>query len=118
MMSQDSSPANPSDREPSPRRQAPGLDELPEIPPPQNAPAPRAPGRLDKVGKHLRGVGLVSSVGLILVVSIVIGYAVGRGFDAWLGTEPAGVAIGVILGSAAGFVELFRIAGKAIREQK
>lgn len=118
MMSQDSSPERNAETASESGRDAAGLDALPEIPPPQNAPVPRVRGRFDGLGKHLRGAGLVSSVGIILVVCIVIGYVLGKSVDSWLGTDPVGVAVGVLLGSAAGFVELFRLVSKAMNEQE
>ena len=47
-------------------------------------------------------------VGWVLVACIVIGYFLGRWLDQKLGTSPWMVVGGVFLGSAAGFVELFR----------
>ena len=56
-------------------------------------------------------LGLLS-VGTVLVAGIVLGWFAGRWLDRRAGTEPWGVVIGVVLGSVAGFVELFRIVKK------
>ena len=53
--------------------------------------------------------GLVSTIGPLFGVSVVLGWLAGSWLDRKLGTEPAFMVAGLLLGSAAGFVELFRI---------
>jgi F0F1-type ATP synthase assembly protein I len=60
---------------------------------------------------------MVSAVGFVLVTSILIGYAVGHWADARFGIEPIGTAVGVLLGSLAGFIEMLQIVTKASRTQ-
>ena len=48
------------------------------------------------------------SVGTVLVAAIVLGYAGGSYLDSKLKSEPWFMLIGVILGTAAGFVNLWR----------
>jgi ATP synthase protein I len=49
-----------------------------------------------------------SSVGIALVVATVLGLAAGYCLDRWFGTAPWLTMIGLALGIAAGFVNLFR----------
>ncbi|OIO93318.1 MAG: hypothetical protein AUJ96_30635 [Armatimonadetes bacterium CG2_30_66_41] len=60
---------------------------------------------------------MVSAVGFVLVTSILIGYAVGHWADGRFGIEPIGTAVGVLLGSLAGFLEMIQIVTKASRTQ-
>jgi len=69
-------------------------------------------------GNLLRGIGEASTVGLTLVISIVIGYLGGRYIGGKLSNVKWGVIIGVILGMAAGFMELFRFVIKSIRRME
>jgi F0F1-type ATP synthase assembly protein I len=48
------------------------------------------------------------TVGTVLVACIVVGYFLGRWADRGLGSHPWGVILGVVLGAAAGFVNLVR----------
>ena len=52
------------------------------------------------------------SVGTVLVVAIVLGYLGGSWVDGRMGSKPWGLISGVLLGSAAGFVQLFRVVKK------
>jgi ATP synthase protein I len=56
-------------------------------------------------------LGVLSGVGLTLVVSTVLGLAGGYYLDRWLGTQPVFLLIGLLFGIAAGFVNLFRAVG-------
>jgi ATP synthase protein I len=59
----------------------------------------------------MRQLGNLSAVGLMLVISTVLGYVGGYYLDRWLGTEPWLGLAGLLLGVAAGFVNLFRVTG-------
>lgn len=50
----------------------------------------------------------LSTIGLTMVLSTVIGLTGGYFADRWLGTKPWLMLIGLGLGVAAGFVNLFR----------
>jgi F0F1-type ATP synthase assembly protein I len=63
-----------------------------------------------------KALGELSSIGLTLVVATVIGLAAGYWADRWLGTSPWLMLIGLGLGIAAGFVNLFRSVKRAERE--
>ncbi len=61
--------------------------------------------------RWIRQVGVLSGVGLTLVISTVLGLYGGRVLDRWLGTSPWLMLVGLLLGIAAGFLNLFRAAG-------
>ena len=63
-----------------------------------------------------RALGELSSVGLALVIATVIGLAGGYYADRLLGTSPWLLLLGLALGIAAGFVNLFRSVNRADRE--
>ncbi|PYM64901.1 MAG: magnesium transporter [Candidatus Rokuibacteriota bacterium] len=67
------------------------------------------PGRPDR--RWIRQVGVLSGVGLTLVISTVLGLWGGRALDQWLGTSPWLMLVGLLLGIASGFVSLFRATG-------
>jgi ATP synthase protein I len=49
-----------------------------------------------------------STVGLELALSVGLGYLAGDALDGWLGTAPWLMLVMVVLGSAAGFYNLYR----------
>ncbi|MBI2158838.1 MAG: AtpZ/AtpI family protein [Candidatus Rokubacteria bacterium] len=63
-----------------------------------------------------RALGELSGIGITLVVATVIGLAAGYYADRWLGTAPWLMLLGLGLGIAAGFVNLFRSVSRAERE--
>ena len=63
-----------------------------------------------------RALGELSAIGITLVVATVIGLAAGYYADRWLGTTPWLLLLGLGLGIAAGFVNLFRSVRRAERE--
>ena len=67
------------------------------------------PGQSDR--RWLRQLGALSGVGLTLVISTVLGLGGGIALDRWLGTAPWLMLVGLLLGIASGFVNLFRAAG-------
>jgi ATP synthase protein I len=60
------------------------------------------PDRIRKWG-HLAGIGP------LLVASVLVGYLIGTWLDSKLGTSPWLLVLGVLLGTAAGFVNLVRL---------
>jgi len=66
--------------------------------------------------RWVRKAGLASSMGLILVASILIGYFFGSWLDSKLGTSPYLMMLFTLLGIAAGFVEMVRIAIQLSRD--
>ena len=63
-----------------------------------------------------KALGELSSVGLALVIATVIGLVGGYYADRLLGTSPWLLLLGLALGIAAGFVNLFRSVNRADRE--
>lgn len=60
--------------------------------------------------KWYRKVGPASSVGLVFVISIVLGWAFGSWLDKKLHTDPWMMLIFTLLGIAAGFYEMIKLA--------
>jgi F0F1-type ATP synthase assembly protein I len=66
-------------------------------------------------GEGWRSLGEMSTIGMVLVASTVIGFLIGKYVGARFGEETLGSVIGTILGAGAGFVEMFRMASKYLR---
>ncbi len=60
-----------------------------------------------EVGMSPWGIGL--RVGMELVVALVVGVGIGWVLDRWLGTRPIFLAIFVLLGGAAGVLNVWRL---------
>ena len=56
------------------------------------------------------GLGLASRIGTELVVTLVMGIAIGYGIDRWLDTRPWFLIGFTLLGGAAGLWNVFRLA--------
>ncbi len=67
----------------------------------------------EKDRKLLRLIGVLSTVGLVLVFATVIGLYIGLKLDAWLGTSPWLTALFLLLGIFAGFRNLFLYARRS-----
>lgn len=63
--------------------------------------------------RELRGAAKMSTIGLTLVISSLIGTGIGYWVDNKWHTSPWGIAIGFLFGTAAGFLEMFQIVMKA-----
>ena len=63
-----------------------------------------------------KALGELSSIGFALVIATVIGLVGGYYADRLLGTSPWLLLVGLVLGIAAGFVNLFRSVTRADRE--
>jgi ATP synthase protein I len=59
---------------------------------------------------------VLSGVGLTLVISTVLGFWGGYVLDGWLGTKPWLMLVGLLLGIASGFINLFRATGMLGRD--
>lgn len=71
---------------------------------------------MDQEKKNLlRTLGMVSTMGISFAVAIAIGVFVGLKLDEWLGTGPWFFFIFLFFGIAAGFRNIFILAGKELR---
>ncbi|HUP49887.1 MAG TPA: AtpZ/AtpI family protein [Thermoanaerobaculia bacterium] len=66
----------------------------------------------DDKGRQFRQALEASSVGLVFPIAIAIGYFWGWLMDRWFGTSPWLSWIFAAFGVIAGFINLFRFAGK------
>jgi ATP synthase protein I len=64
----------------------------------------------------LKTLGMISTMGISVVVAIAIGVFIGVKLDAWLGTGHWFFYIFLFFGIAAGFRNIFVIAGKELRD--
>ena len=69
----------------------------------------------EKDRKLIRMIGVLSTVGLVMVFATVIGLYAGIKLDRWLGTSPWLTAFCLFLGIAAGFRNLFVYAKRSQR---
>ena len=62
-----------------------------------------------------RNLGMLSSMGISVVLAIAIGVWFGLSLDRWLGTAPWFFWIFLLIGIAAGFKNVYVISGREIR---
>lgn len=66
-------------------------------------------GRGPKAEKRdTSGLGLAMRIGVELVAAVVIGAGIGYGLDRWLGTMPWFMVLFLLLGGAAGVMNVYR----------
>ena len=63
----------------------------------------------------IKSLGMISTMGISVVVAIVIGVYIGLKLDQWLGTKPWFFFIFLFFGIAAGFRNIYIIAGREIK---
>ncbi|MSN26597.1 MAG: hypothetical protein GJV46_12100 [Geobacter sp.] len=63
-----------------------------------------------------QSLAMVSSMGISVVLAIAIGVWFGLTLDRWLGTKPWFFYIFLFIGIAAGFKNVYLIAGREIRK--
>jgi ATP synthase protein I len=68
--------------------------------------------------KLLKTLGVVSSMGISVVLAIAIGIFVGLKLDEWFGTRHVFFFIFLFIGIVAGFRNIFVIIGKEIRNSE
>ena len=66
----------------------------------------------------LRTAGLLLAIPTLLIVSPMVGWSVGNLLDRWLGWNPWGGIVGLILGFAAGGRETHRIYRRYMAEEE
>ncbi|MCK9172665.1 MAG: AtpZ/AtpI family protein [Desulfuromonas thiophila] len=65
-----------------------------------------------------KSLGFLSSVGICMVASILIGMAMGYYLDQWLGTAPWLLLIFLGFGIASGFRNIFILTERELKRQK
>jgi ATP synthase protein I len=65
----------------------------------------------------MRSLGFLSSIGISMVASSIIGLFIGYYLDKWLGTSPWMTLIWLGIGIASGFRNIFILTRRALREQ-
>jgi len=85
------------------------------MPNPTSTSSPRRPGDVAKTSRDAFRTLSMSSVGLEMGISVIIGLLFGRWVDGKLGTEPWLLIVGCMLGLAAGFKGVFRALREADR---
>jgi ATP synthase protein I len=63
----------------------------------------------------IKSLGMISTMGISVVVAVVIGVYIGLKLDKWLGTKPWFFFIFLFFGIAAGFRNIYIIAGREIK---
>ncbi|MGB0682732.1 MAG: AtpZ/AtpI family protein [Magnetovibrionaceae bacterium] len=56
------------------------------------------------------GLGLAFRVGVELVAGVIVGLAIGWALDEWLGTRPWLMLVFILLGGAAGILNVYKVA--------
>jgi F0F1-type ATP synthase assembly protein I len=64
----------------------------------------------------LRSLAMVSSIGISVVLAIAIGVWFGLTLDKWFGTKPWFFYIFMLIGIAAGYKNIYVIAGRELRK--
>lgn len=65
-----------------------------------------------------KSLGFLSSVGICMVASILIGMAMGYYLDQWLGTDPWLLLVFLGFGIVSGFRNIFILTNRELRRQK
>lgn len=68
-------------------------------------PKPAVPGKSDEMSPW----GLGARVGVEMVSALVVAVAIGWGLDRWFGTTPIMIGVFVVLGGAAGVLNVWRL---------
>ncbi len=66
--------------------------------------------------KFLKSLGVLSSIGVSVVLAILIGVLIGLKLDEWFGTKPWFFFIFLFIGIVAGFRNIFIIVSREIRK--
>jgi len=61
------------------------------------------------LGQIMKALGLLTYIGILMVVSIGIGYFLGAWLDGRFNTEPVISIIGLIIGVGAGFYSVYQV---------
>ncbi len=70
----------------------------------------------ESTAETMRRSGLAYSAGIALFAAVVFMMVLGWGADLLLGTSPWGIVGGIILGSAIGFIQFFRLTSQIFKK--
>ena len=65
-----------------------------------------------------QGISMAARIGVELAVTIVVGALLGYGLDRWLSTRPWLMLAGLLLGTIAGFRNLYRMISPEGKDSK
>ena len=60
-------------------------------------------------GERGKGLAFAMRIGVELVAALIVGVGIGYFLDQWLGTKPWFLLLFFVIGSAAGFMNVFRV---------
>jgi len=58
--------------------------------------------------RWVRSMGVVSTLGITLVVSTLVGFVIGYYLDRWFNTSPWFTIVFLLFGIVSGFIQIFR----------
>jgi F0F1-type ATP synthase assembly protein I len=70
----------------------------------------------ESMDETMRRSGLAYSAGIALFAAVVFMMVLGWGADLLLGTSPWGIVGGIVLGSAIGFIQFFRLTSRIFKK--
>lgn len=70
----------------------------------------------ESMAETMRRSGLAYSAGIALFAAVVFMTVLGWGADVLLGTSPWGIVGGIVLGSAIGFIQFFRLTSQIFKK--
>jgi len=70
----------------------------------------------ETIAETVRRSGLAYSAGIALSAAVVFMTVLGWGADLLLGTSPWGIVGGIVIGSAIGFIQLFRLTSQIFKK--
>ncbi len=75
------------------------------------------PGSNERIG-IARALAVVTQIGVIMVVCVFAGVWIGNWIDSKLGTTGIFLIVCILLGVAAGFMNVYRVLTKGLRKRK
>ena len=72
---------------------------------------------MNKGSEFRRGLSVAFRLGTELTVAVMIGAVMGYALDHYLATKPWFLAVGVVLGGAAGCLNVYRVANKITEDE-
>lgn len=88
----------------------------PEIPAEEREPFVLSRAEPESVGETVRKSGLAYSAAIALFASVAFLLVIGWLVDLLLGSSPWGIVLGIVVGSAIGFMQFFRITSQIFKK--